>query len=74
MKATDRIDQQHTAAEALVTFIAKMDMLTDEQSAELAEWIKAQEPNCVTNAEKHFLLAARAFVLDYPVELNDNAR
>lgn len=73
MKPTDKINQQHAAAEALVTFIAKMDMLSDKESAELAEWIKAQEPSCVTNAEKHLLLAAMDFVRDYPVELENNS-
>jgi hypothetical protein len=60
-----------SAAESLMTFMAKMDQLTDNQSEQLAEWCKEQERSADTNAEKHFLLAARSYVLDYPAELNE---
>ncbi len=71
MKPQDRIDQCHATAECLVSFMAKMDVLSDKESEEIAAWIVEQERIALTNAEKHFLLAARAYVLDYPAELNE---
>ncbi len=68
-----KIDQVSVCAELICSFIAKQDLLSDEESQQLAEWIKEQEPHGVTNAEKHCLIALRAFVLDYPAELTEAA-
>lgn len=68
MKPTDRLDATMIVANLLLDFIVKSQFLDDKELETLAEWIKLQEPTCDTNAEKHFLLAARSYILDYNAE------
>lgn len=71
MKTTDRIDETMVCANLLISFIAKTEFLPKDEVEILAGYIKLREPEGMSNAEKHFLIATRAYLLDYLAETGE---
>lgn len=65
------ICQASVAKEALVTFMLKLDLLSDPETRELEIWLAEQEESAIFKAEKEFFKAAQKFVIQYVLEISD---